>query len=91
MEVTPHALQAVQVRLKSVSNEGHFTLEAETVFRMYLLTNCCGFTEISHIALSTNLLQEVQFMLKSVSNERQFTLKAEKFVVVSPLSLQWCD
>jgi hypothetical protein len=51
MEVTPHALQAVQVRLKSVNNEGHFTLEAETVFRMYLLTNCCGFTQISHIAL----------------------------------------
>jgi hypothetical protein len=28
-----HTLQALQVTLKSVCNEGHFTLEAETVFR----------------------------------------------------------
>jgi hypothetical protein len=31
MVLPDHALQAVQVRLKSVSNEGHFTLETETL------------------------------------------------------------
>jgi hypothetical protein len=31
-----HALPAVQVRLKSVSNEGHFTVEVETVSKQYL-------------------------------------------------------
>jgi hypothetical protein len=31
MVLPAHALLAVQARLKSVSNEGHFTLEAETV------------------------------------------------------------
>jgi hypothetical protein len=31
-----HVLQAVEVRLRSVSNEGDFTLEVETVFRSYL-------------------------------------------------------
>jgi hypothetical protein len=29
----PHAIPAVQVRLKSVGNEGNLTLEAEAVFR----------------------------------------------------------
>jgi hypothetical protein len=33
MEIPGHALQAVLVRLKAASNEGHFTLEAETVLR----------------------------------------------------------
>jgi hypothetical protein len=33
MVLTAHALQAVQVRLKSVNNAGHFTLEDETAFR----------------------------------------------------------
>jgi hypothetical protein len=32
MALSAHYLKAVQVRLKSVSNEGHFTLEAEQFF-----------------------------------------------------------
>jgi hypothetical protein len=36
MVLPAHALQAVQVTLKSVNNEGHFTLEAETVFRLFI-------------------------------------------------------
>jgi hypothetical protein len=36
MVLPAHAQQAVQVTLKSVSNEGHFTLEVETVSRLYL-------------------------------------------------------
>jgi hypothetical protein len=31
-----HALEALQVRLKSVSNKGYFMLEAKTVFCPYL-------------------------------------------------------
>jgi hypothetical protein len=37
MVLPADALQAVQVRLKSESNEGHFTLEVQTVFRPYLV------------------------------------------------------
>jgi hypothetical protein len=33
MVLTAHALQAMQVTLQAVSNEGIFTLEAETIFR----------------------------------------------------------
>jgi hypothetical protein len=33
MALPAHALRAVQVRLELVSNEGHFTLEPETIFR----------------------------------------------------------
>jgi hypothetical protein len=36
MVLTAHALQAVQVRLKSVGNEEQFTPEVETVFIPYL-------------------------------------------------------
>jgi hypothetical protein len=32
MELQAHVLQALQLRLKSVSNKGHFTLEVERVF-----------------------------------------------------------
>jgi hypothetical protein len=35
MVLPPPALQAVQVTLKSVSNEGHFALEAEKHLRPY--------------------------------------------------------
>jgi hypothetical protein len=31
MVLPPHVLHAVQDRLKSVSNKGHFTVEVETV------------------------------------------------------------
>jgi hypothetical protein len=36
MVLPAHAPQAMEVSLKSVSNEGHFTLEAGTVSRLYL-------------------------------------------------------
>jgi hypothetical protein len=81
----------VQVSLKSVSNEGHFTVEAETVFRPYLLSNCSGVNEICNMALPAHVLRAVQVRLKSVSNERHFTLEAEKLFRPSPLALQWGD
>jgi hypothetical protein len=77
MAITAHALQAVQVRLKSVSNEGHFTFEAETVIRPYHPSHCCGVTEIYHMTLPAHALCAVQDMLKSVSDEGHFTLEAE--------------
>jgi hypothetical protein len=73
----------VQVRLKSVSNEGHFTLEAETLLRSYLPLHCRGVTEIYHMALPAHALRAVQVTLKSVGNEGQFTLEAEFLVPIS--------
>jgi hypothetical protein len=54
-------LHAVQVTMKSVSNEGHFTLQSEG----------------GHVTLPTHTLHVVQVRLKSVSNEGHFTLEAE--------------
>jgi hypothetical protein len=45
MVFNAHALKAVQVRLKSVCKEGHFTLDVETGFRSYLPLHCIGVTE----------------------------------------------
>jgi hypothetical protein len=36
MSLPGHRLQAVEDRLTAVSNEGHFTQEVETIFRLYL-------------------------------------------------------
>jgi hypothetical protein len=52
MALAAHALRAVQVRLKSVNNEGHFTLEAEKVLCPYLASHCNGVNEICDIALA---------------------------------------
>jgi hypothetical protein len=51
MALHTHALQLLQGWSKSVSNEGHFTLEAETVFSPYLPSHCSGVTEICHMAI----------------------------------------
>jgi hypothetical protein len=51
MALTARALQALQVRLKSVNNEGHSTLKAEKVFRTYFLSHCGGVPEIFNMAL----------------------------------------
>jgi hypothetical protein len=53
----PDALQVVQVWSKSVSNEGHFTREAETVFRPYLASRWSGVSEKTQIALPALALQ----------------------------------
>jgi hypothetical protein len=85
MALSAHALQAVQVTLKSVSNEGYFTLDANTVIRPYLPAHCCGVTEIYHVALPAHSLRAVHVRLKSVSNEGHFTLEAQSvFVRISP-------
>jgi hypothetical protein len=68
MDLLAHPLQAVQVTLKSVSNEGHFTPEAKTVFRPYIPSHCCGVTEMYNVAVHAHALPAVQVTLKSVSN-----------------------
>jgi hypothetical protein len=45
MVLHAYALQAVQLRVKSLSNEGHFTLQAETVSRPYLPQDSSVVTE----------------------------------------------
>jgi hypothetical protein len=85
MDLTAHALPAVQIRLNSVSNEGLFTLDAETVFHLYLHPHCIGVTEICHMALPTHALRAMQVGTKSVGNEGHFTPEAKQFFVrISP-------
>jgi hypothetical protein len=72
-----HTLRVVQVRLKAGSNEGHFTLQAETAFHPCLPSHCSGVTEICHMALSAHALRGLQVRLQTVSNERHFALEAE--------------
>jgi hypothetical protein len=92
MAVPEHALRAVQVRLKSVSNEGHFIREVETVLHPYLPSHCSGVTEICHISLPDHALQTVHVRFIWVSNEGHFTVKAEiVFLFLSPRALQWGD
>jgi hypothetical protein len=80
-----HALQTKQVRVKSVNNEGHCTLEPQTVFRPYLPSHCIGVTDISYISFRAHALQAVLVRLKLVSNEGHFTLEAEiVFLPISP-------
>jgi hypothetical protein len=89
MVLPAHALQAVQVTLKLASNEGHFTLEAETVFRPYLPYDSSGVTEEYHMVLPAHVLQAEQLRMKSVSNEEHFTLEVKK--VLHPYLTQDCS
>jgi hypothetical protein len=63
--------------LKSVSNEGHFTFEAERVSRRYLPKHWNRMTEIRQIALPANALRAMQGRMKSVSNEGHFPIEDE--------------
>jgi hypothetical protein len=80
MVLPVHALQTGQVRLKSVSNEGHFTLEVEKVFHLYLPKDFSGVTE-QYMVLPVHMLQTVPVRLKSVSNKGNYTLEVETVVL----------
>jgi hypothetical protein len=67
----------MQVTLKSFGNEGHFTLEAETVFGPYLPSYRNGVSKICHMAPQAHALRAVQVRLKTASKEWHFTLEAE--------------
>jgi hypothetical protein len=75
--MSAHALKTVQVRLKLVSNEGYFTSDVKTVFRLYLPYDCSGVTEKYHKVLPAHDLQAVRLKLMSVSIAGRFTLEAE--------------
>jgi hypothetical protein len=68
----------VQVRSKSVSNEGRLTLEAQKVIRPCIPLHCSGVTETLHMAPPAHVLHAVQVRKKSVGNEGHFTLEAER-------------
>jgi hypothetical protein len=72
-----HHTEAVQVGLKSVSDERYFTSEAEAVYRLHLASNWSGATVTSCVAPPANALQAVKVSLKSVSKEGHFTLDNE--------------
>jgi hypothetical protein len=73
----PHELQVVNVCSKSVSNEGHFTLDTKAVFPHYLASHCSEMTEISCLVLPSHPLQVLQVLSKSISKEVHFALNAK--------------
>jgi hypothetical protein len=52
----------VQVSLKSVSNEGHFILQAHVVFRPYLASHIIMVTEALHMALPARATSSASFI-----------------------------
>jgi hypothetical protein len=77
MVLPAHALQGIQVLLKSASNESESTLKAETVFLLYLPLDSSGVSVYQHMGLSAHALQAVQVRLNSASNEGHFNRKPE--------------
>jgi hypothetical protein len=79
------------VRLKSVSNYGNFTLQAERGLHPYLPSHCNGVTEICHIGVPAHALRAVQVRLKSVRNKGQFALEAENFfgLISTRIAVGW--
>jgi hypothetical protein len=71
-------LQIVKVWSKPVSNEGHFSLEAERLFRLYFTSYFSGVTETSHLALRTHSIPAVEVCSKSVGNEGHFTGEGDR-------------
>jgi hypothetical protein len=72
---------------KSNSNEGHFILETERIWRPYLASRCSGVAQASQVALTPHAPQPVQVWSKSGSNEGHFTLQNKTLLVLS----QRCD
>jgi hypothetical protein len=76
-----HALQLTQDWSKSVGNEEHITLVAETVFRVCLDYNGIAATPTSYVALPTQPLQLAEVWSRSVSNEGHLLLWTKRFYV----------
>jgi hypothetical protein len=73
MALPTHGLQAFG---RNTSNEGHFTLEAESVSRFYLASHCTGASEASGPLLIIHALQVGQIFSKVIGNERHFSREA---------------
>jgi hypothetical protein len=72
-----YASQSLQIWLKSVSKEGHFTVVAERVFRPYLTSYFSMVTQTTYLALPAHAPQLVQVWSKLVNNQGHFTVEAE--------------
>jgi hypothetical protein len=78
MVLPAHAVQAVQVTLKAVTNEGTLLLRSKPFFVRIspgITEGGGGVTE--SLVLPAHALQAVQVTLKAVSNEAYFSLEAE--------------
>jgi acyl-coenzyme A synthetase/AMP-(fatty) acid ligase len=73
MALPQHSPQAVQVRSKSDGNGGHFTVEAETVFRVYLAKHGSRMAQTLHLAHTPLDPRPVKVWSKWSSNEGHFT------------------
>jgi hypothetical protein len=60
-----------------VGNEGDFTREHETVFRLYLVSHSSAVNKMSNLEVGTHALQAVRVWLKSVAKEWHFTREHE--------------
>jgi hypothetical protein len=68
-DLTIKVLEADPVGSKSVSNEGHFTLEDVKVFPTYLPLHISRVTDTLHFDLPTKTLHTLRVCTNSVSNE----------------------
>jgi hypothetical protein len=75
------AAQLVQVWSKSVGNERHIILDAETAFRPYVASHCCGLTEGLHLALASHALESLQVWSKSAVKAGTLLLRPKGFFV----------
>jgi hypothetical protein len=62
--------------MKSVINEGHFTLAAGTVFLYYFACECSGVTQTRHVSLPQNAPQPTPVWPKLRISEGHFSLDA---------------
>jgi hypothetical protein len=84
-----HAVQALQVSSKSVSNEGHFTPEDERVPPAYLASHWIRVAERAYQPLLVHAPQEVQVWSKTVSKQGHVTLEAHS--VLHPYLASHCS
>jgi hypothetical protein len=78
MALRPPSPQPLQVWSKSGSNEGHFTLQAKTVFCLSLASQSSEVTQTSHVAHPPHAVQQLQVLYNLSSNEGRSTLEAER-------------
>jgi hypothetical protein len=87
-----HAFCSVQVRLKSVGNEGHFTLEAETLFRPHLPYDSSGVTNTAWYSLQMRYKQSKVGWRRSVIKDNlllrstHFFVRTSRMIAVGSLS-----
>jgi hypothetical protein len=71
--LTPHATHPVAIYSKSDNYEGHFVLQAEKNFPLYLVTRFREVAQTSHLEITPHSPQALQVWAKSGSNEGNLT------------------